>query len=141
MDAEDNLKNIRQQLLYDKIRGMNTFMNDDVFQVMKDLSAADWADAWLVAGLTTTYEDLIAVHDLLWPVVDTVALKIASQSEVEAAINDICLWLKAGTPELTEQSSEGAIVSPIERLVGRLCHQLLDAADVDDMGGCPLCKG
>jgi hypothetical protein len=68
MDANDNLKNIRLQLLWDKVRSLNTNIPEEMYQRMKALSVKEWIDLLHTAGLAASDEDLATVHDWLWPV-------------------------------------------------------------------------
>lgn len=63
----DNLDNIRIMLMYERIRGINSMMSEEMFQALKALSKEEWIDQWLKAGLNATREDLGIVHDKLWP--------------------------------------------------------------------------
>jgi len=67
MDTNDNLANIRLQLLWDKIRNLNTHAPEELYQRMKNMSVREWIDLLHDAGLAASDEDLTIVHGWLWP--------------------------------------------------------------------------
>ena len=63
----DGLTEIRRQLLWDRIREINTTMPEEMFQAFKAMPVSQWIKAWIEAGLDATEEDLAEVHKMLWP--------------------------------------------------------------------------
>lgn len=63
----DSLDNIRIQLLWDKIRNLNTRMPEEMYQRMKAMPLEEWIETLQAAGLPNSAEDLTIVHDMLWP--------------------------------------------------------------------------
>ena len=62
-----HIDNIRKQLLWDKIREIQSRMPEDMFQEMKAMPISKWAQTWIEAGLNASMEDLTMVHGILWP--------------------------------------------------------------------------
>ena len=65
--AGDNLDEIRRDLLWDKIRTINSEMDEATFQDMRDMPIDEWVQVWMKAGINATPEDLRIVHEMLWP--------------------------------------------------------------------------
>ena len=64
----DNIRNIRLQLLWDTIRTVNTGMPEAMFQAMKAMPTDEWVQTWFVAlEGKHSKEDLYEVHEMLWP--------------------------------------------------------------------------
>jgi hypothetical protein len=64
--SNENLDNIRHMLLYDKMRTLNSKLTEDQHQCLKAMTSVEWAMTWEEAG-AGSYDDLIVVHDMLWP--------------------------------------------------------------------------